>query len=284
VRALNPKIIYAAAVGYGRDGPYAGRPAYDDVIQAASGLAGLFELRDGTAAYVPSIVADKVSGLHLAYAVLGALLYRERAGSPPGYVEVPMFETMVAFSLSEHMSDAAFGGDTTKGYVRVASPERKPYRTKDGFLGTLPYSQENWTKVLSGLGRADVTEEDWFRNPTERSKHVGRLYAILAEKLPERTTAEWCQFFTKLDVPHSPVHSPSDLLADPHLAAVGFFDTNFNAPTPMKRALKAPINFNGVPREPDVPPPPLGADTEAVLRAAGLSAAEIEAAKPIKRG
>ena len=102
VRAIKPDLIYCAAVGFGRDGPYAGRPAYDDVIQAASGLAGLSELRDGTPVYAPSIIADKVTGLHLAYAVLAAVLQKERKGTPPGYVEIPMFETMVAFNLNEH--------------------------------------------------------------------------------------------------------------------------------------------------------------------------------------
>ena len=102
VREANPSIIYAAAVGFGRHGRYAGKPAYDDVIQAASGFAGLFQMRDGAPLYAPSIAADKVSGIHLAYAVMAALLYRERTGEAPGYVEVPMFELMAAFSLSEH--------------------------------------------------------------------------------------------------------------------------------------------------------------------------------------
>ena len=126
VREVNPKIIYAAAVGFGRHGRYAGKPAYDDVIQAASGFAGLFQMRDGTPLYAPSIAADKVSGIHLAYAVMAALLYRERTGEVPGYLEVPMFELMAAFSLSEHMSAATFEENGKVGYVRVISPSRRP--------------------------------------------------------------------------------------------------------------------------------------------------------------
>ncbi len=282
VKKLKPDIIYCAAVGYGRDGPYAGRPAYDDVIQAASGLAGLFELRDGAAAYAPSIIADKVTGLHLAYAVLAALLHKERSGQSPGYVEIPMHETMVAFSLNEHMSQATWGENRTDGYVRVASPDRKPYRTKDGYLGVLPYTPLNWTKVLEELGRSDVIEEAWFKDHTERSKHVGRLYAILSEKLPAKTTAEWCEVFSRLDVPHSPVRSPTDLLTDEHLQAIGFYEPNFDRPTPIKRVLRAPISFSDLPREQDLPPPMLGADTEAVLKQAGLSNDEIQAAIPAR--
>src|SRR5262249_41928552 len=119
VRAANPRIVYAAAVGFGRHGRYAGKPAYDDVIQAASGFAGLFQMRDGTPLYAPSIAADKVSGIHLAYAVMAALIYRERSGVVPGYVEVPMFELMAAFSLSEHLSHATFDAAGKVGYVRV---------------------------------------------------------------------------------------------------------------------------------------------------------------------
>src|SRR5262249_14699504 len=129
VHAANPRIVYAAAVGYGRHGRYAGKPAYDDVIQAASGFARLFQMRDGPPLYTPSIAADKASGLPLAYAVMAALLYRERTGKSPGYVEVPMFELMAAFSLCEHMAGATFKEDGKLGYIRVISPSRKPYRT-----------------------------------------------------------------------------------------------------------------------------------------------------------
>jgi crotonobetainyl-CoA:carnitine CoA-transferase CaiB-like acyl-CoA transferase len=277
VRAANPRIIYAAAVGFGRHGRYAGKPAYDDVIQAASGFAGLFQMRDGAPLYAPSIAADKVSGIHLAYAIMAALLYRERTGEAPGYVEVPMFELMAAFSLSEHMATATFQEDGKVGYVRVLSPGRRPYRTKDGWVGVLPYSERNWTKILIEIGRPEVAELAWFRNATERSRRVDELYEILAAALPERTSAEWLAVFERLDVPHSPVRSPQDLLRDPHLADVGFFDCSFTGSTPVRRTLRQAVNVENVAVAPDLPPPPLGADTAAVLREAGCSEAEIAA-------
>jgi crotonobetainyl-CoA:carnitine CoA-transferase CaiB-like acyl-CoA transferase len=277
VREINPRIVYAAAIGFGRHGRYAGKPAYDDVIQAASGFAGLFQMRDGAPLYAPSIAADKVSGIHLAYAVMAALLYRERTGEVPGYVEVPMFELMAAFSLSEHMGSATFEEDGKVGYVRVLSPGRRPYRTKDGWVGVLPYTERNWRKILNEIGRPEVAELAWLKNATERSRRVDELYEILAAALPARSTAEWIATFERLDVPHAPVHAPQDLLGDPHLNDVGFFACNFAGETPVKRTLRQAVNVEDVETAPDLPPPPLGGDTAAVLREAGCTEAEIAA-------
>jgi crotonobetainyl-CoA:carnitine CoA-transferase CaiB-like acyl-CoA transferase len=277
VHAVNSRIVYAAAVGYGRHGRYAGKPAYDDVIQAASGFAGLFQMRDGAPLYTPSIAADKVSGLHLAYAVMAALLYRQRTGKSPGYVEVPMFELMAAFSLCEHMASATFQEDGKIGYVRVISPSRKPYRTSDGWVGVLPYSEANWRKILAEINRLDVAEAAWFRNATERSARVDELYDILAEAMPARSTAEWLATFERLDIPAQPVRLPNDLLRDPHLADVGFFEPRFASETPVTRSLRQAVNVEDLPVEADLPPPMLGADTAAVLREAGLSEEEIAA-------
>ena len=266
VRTASPRIVYAAAVGFGRQGRYAGKPAYDDVIQAASGFAGLFEMRDGTPLYAPTIAADKISG-------------RERSGEVPGYIEVPMFELMAAFSLSEHLSAATFEASGSVGYTRVLSRGRRPYKTKDGWVGVLPYTQRNWTKILHEIGRADVAEFDWFKNATERSRRVDDLYDMLATVLPSRTSAEWLALFKELDIPSQPVRRPSELLDDPHLADVGFFTPNFAQDTPVRRTLRQAVNIEALPVEPDLPPPALGADTAAVLRQAGCSEAEIANAR-----
>ena len=283
VIAINPRICYCAGVGFGQAGPYAGMPAYDDVIQAASGFAGLFGMRDGTPVYAPSIIADKVTGLHLAYATLAALLYRERTGRVPGYVEVPMLEAMAAFNLNEHLADASFADAGRIGYARVLAPDRRPYATKDGWIGVLPYSEAKWRAVLAEIGRPEVTKEPWFPDATERSKRVGDLYAVLGDALARRTTADWKATFLRLDVPHAEVRTPNDLLADPHLLAVGTFTPNFSGATPVKRTLRAAPSFAAVARAKDRAPPRLGADTQEVLARAGCSAEEIRAAMVPKR-
>ncbi|HWB44455.1 MAG TPA: CoA transferase [Hyphomicrobiaceae bacterium] len=272
VREINPRIVYAAAVGFGRHGRYAGKPAYDDVIQAASGFAGLFQMRDGAPVYAPSIAADKVSGLHLTYAVLAALLHRERTGQPPGYVEVPMFELMAAFSLCEHLGPATFDEDGKVGYARVLSTGRRPYKTKDGWIGVLPYTQRNWTKVLTEIGRTEVIEAEWFTNATERSRRIDDLYDMLAAALPARSTADWLATFERLDIPCQPVRTPADLMNDPHLEDVGFFTPGFASETPVVRTLRQAVNVEGVRVEPDLAPPLLGADTASVLGEAGVGA------------
>ena len=277
--ALNSKLIYCAAVGFGRDGPYAGQPAYDDVIQAASGFAGLFALRDGTPQYAPSIVADKVTGLHLVYAVLAALLHRERTGSTPGYVEIPMFEAMVAFNMNEHLSGATWGDAESAGYQRAVARGRRPYQTKDGWLGVLPYTPAHWQRVLPEFGHPEVADAAWFKDPTQRSLNFEKLYDMLVEALPTRTTAAWIEVFKRHDIPHAVVALPNDLLVDPHLRAVDFFKPNFASETPVVRTLRQPVGFADLAITPDLPPPLLGADTDAVLRAAGCTDAEIAAAR-----
>jgi crotonobetainyl-CoA:carnitine CoA-transferase CaiB-like acyl-CoA transferase len=277
VRAKNPRLIYCAAVGYGRDGPYAGKPAYDDVIQAESGFAGLFTQRDGAPMYAPSIIADKVVGLHLVSAVLAALLHRERTGTPPDYVEVPMFEVMVAFNLNEHLSGATFGDNTNTGYQRTMTPNRRPYRTADGWIGVLPYTPAHWTKVLTEIGLGHIPNEPWFKDPTERSRNFDRLYGYLADALPHRTSADWLTTFARLDVPNGPVRSVNDLLDDPHLAAVGMFTPDFATPTKVQASLRPATTFDGIATAPNRPPPRLGEHTADVLKAAGCTDADIAA-------
>ncbi len=271
VHALNPRLVYCAALGYGSDGPYAGKPAYDDIIQAGSGIAGATDARDGTPAYHPMVTADKVAALHVVYGVLAALLHRERTGGNGQLVEMPMLEAMAAFTLNEHLMGASFADDGAVGYHRTLSKNRKPYKTRDGWVAVLPYTAAQWARVLEMLGRGDIVEQPWFTNNTERSKRSDALYQILDASLGGKTSAEWLAIFEDLDVPCGPVNTLQGLLTDPHLNAVGFFEPRYAEPTPVRRALRQPVIWRGTPSEPDQLAPALGADTAALLAELGYT-------------
>ncbi|UOM35022.1 CaiB/BaiF CoA-transferase family protein [Acuticoccus sp. I52.16.1] len=274
-RAANPAVIHCAAVGFGSGGPYAGTAAYDDVIQAAAGLAAL-PLKVGRAPdYVPSIAADKIAALHVVYAILAALMRRERTGEGCD-IEVPMFEVLAAFLFNEHLDAATFAADGAPGYSRLLNPNRRPYATKDGWIAAMPYSGGQWTRTLAELGRGEVADEAWFATAAGRNANSHTLYGILAAALPARTTDEWIEVFHRLDVPHARVNTLEDLVADPHLAAVDFFRPTDGLAGRL-RSVAQPVAFAGLADAPDRAPPALGADADEILAGLGYAADEIAA-------
>ncbi len=278
VKALNPSIIHCSAIGFGQGGRYRDRPAFDDVIQAASGLAGLSARIGGDPAYVPSVVADKVSALYTVYGILAAVAGQARNGTGAVAIESPMFESLVSFVLNEHLAAASFKPEPEQaGYHRLFSPNRRPYRTRDGWVAVLPYTGLQWHRVLVEIGRADLVEASWFADAAERSRRIDQLYGALAEELADRTTAEWLEVFARLDVPHARISDLDDLLDDPHLADVGFFAPNGTEGAGTVRALRQPVLFHGLPQQADLPAPGIGADSRAVLRSLGFEPVDIEA-------
>lgn len=274
--AINPRLIYCSAIGFGQRGRYRGRPAYDDVIQAAAGVAALGKREGVDPQFMPTILADKVGALHAVYGVLAALVARGRGRNEAIRVEVPMFEALASFILNEHLAGATFEQDGRVGYSRVLSQDRRPYRTRDGWIAVLPYTVEQWRRFLMEAGRADVLERSWFSQADGRHAHIDDLYGVIASVLPERDTATWIEALSRLDIPCSQVNSLEDLLEDPHLADVGFFDVGEQYPSTIKRMLPQPVLFDGVAPRDDSPPPELGADTRAVLADCGYSSADID--------
>ncbi|MHC5655981.1 CaiB/BaiF CoA transferase family protein [Stappia sp. ICDLI1TA098] len=277
VKAINPRIIYCSAIGFGQDGPYRDRPAFDDVIQAASGLAMLPTHAGGDPAYVPSVVADKVAALYASYGILAAIAGQARGQVEAVEVEVPMFEALVGFLLNEHLAAATFSeAPEGAGYHRLFSRNRKPYRTSDGWVAALPYTGEQWRRILVEIGREDVTREPWFENAGARSQRVDLLYGYLAVAVLDRPTQEWLDTFERLDIPYSKVNDLDDLLADPHLEAVGFFAPGGQAAIGAQRALRQPVVFRGPKPAPDRPAPAVGGDTASILTELGFSREEVE--------
>lgn len=276
VKRVNAGIVYCASPGFGQDGPYADDPAYDDILQAISGLASLNADSGGAPRFVPSIVVDKCVGLHLALAVASGLARRMKTGEGC-YIEAPMFESMVAFLMLEHLAGESFvPAKGPAGYERMLAKNRRPYRTKDGYIAIMPYTTLQWTRFLECVGRSDMLSEHWVSDPVKRSAHVEQLYQIIADAAPAKTTAEWLTLLKQYDIPSGPVNALDDLFREPHLTAVGLFEPYDHPSEGRMRQVRSPFRVTPLTREPDRPAPRVGDSTIALLDEAGYSAAEID--------
>lgn len=279
LRAANPRIVYAAIVGYGQHGPYAPRPAYDDLVQGAALVAGLYaRATDGEPRYAPMAIADRIAGLMMANAINGALFWRERTGEGQ-LVEVPMFETMLTFVLGDHLTGRTFdppldGG----GYQRHLSPDRKPYRTKDGFVCTMIYNDRQWRNFCRAVGWPDLVSTDpRFASHATRTRHIDEILAMLSELFLTRTTAEWLEILEKADLPVAPVHTLESIFDDPHVRATGFFGAEEHPTEGRVWRMAVPMRFSAAGEPERAPAPNLGEHSAAILAEAGYGEAEIRA-------
>jgi crotonobetainyl-CoA:carnitine CoA-transferase CaiB-like acyl-CoA transferase len=271
---LNPRLIYASATGFGQDGPWAARPAFDEIAQAASGLASAMG-SDDEPAFVPSLIGDKICGLTLAGAVCAALVHRERTGKGQ-LVEVPMLETIAAFNSIEMLGGHAFVPPIGPiGYKRMR--ERKPVRTKDGWLTMLPYSGENWCEFFTAVGHPECIEEFGVRDPVKRASNIDKIYRRMGEIALTRTTAEWEELLLSIDVPHTSFAKLTEVAEQPHLKAVGMF-VDIDHPTEGKiRQARPAARFSETPAGLHRVAPRLGEHSHAILTEAGYSDQEIAA-------
>ncbi|GAB3485049.1 CaiB/BaiF CoA transferase family protein [Nocardiopsis coralliicola] len=259
-----PGIVYCAATGYGAGGPRSGRPAYDDLVQAASGLADL-NAAGGEPRYVPSVVADKTTGLMAAVGILGALVRRGTTGQGCE-VEVPMYETMASFLMVEHLYGHAFEPPLAPvGYPRATSPDRRPYATRDGHIALMPYTDAHWAAFFAAAGRPDLAADPRFTDLGARTAHIDALYSAAAELVAERTTGEWMALMEAADVPVARVAAAGDLVGDAHADAVGLFTEEEHPTEGSVRTVRAPIRYPGLPEHRPGPAERLGQSSAELL-------------------
>jgi crotonobetainyl-CoA:carnitine CoA-transferase CaiB-like acyl-CoA transferase len=277
IRPVNPRIIYCGSYGFSRRGPYRDRAAYDDSIQAASGLALLqAAVIDGEPRYLPTLVADKTTALAVVAGVVAALLHRERTGQGQE-IEVPMFETVVSYVMAEHQYGRVFDPPRgPAGYTRILSRFRRPYRTLDGYLAILPYLNEHWRTFCTVAGHPELASDPRFDTLSRRLEHIDALYETTGRLIATKTTAEWQAMLDETNVPVMAVNSLDDLLTDEHLTATGFWQT-VDHPTEGSLTLPAhPIGFSETPGTIRRLPPRLGEHSLEILREIGLDQAAID--------
>jgi crotonobetainyl-CoA:carnitine CoA-transferase CaiB-like acyl-CoA transferase len=274
---VNPRLIYAGMVGYDPRGPYAARPAYDDLIQGAIGLPSLaVAAGSDEPRYVPLTVADYFVGITGTTAILGALHHRERTGRGQE-LTIPMFETMAQLVLAVHLGGRSFEPPIGKaGYSRLLAPQRKPYRTQDGYVCALIYNDKQCESFFRAVGKPQLfTEDPRFATITARTEHISELYALVEEVLATRTTAEWVELLERADIPVMALNDLDGLIDDPHLAATGLVRESDHPTEGRLRSIGVPTRWSETQPAPSRPAPRLGEHSVEVLRECGYSDAAI---------
>jgi crotonobetainyl-CoA:carnitine CoA-transferase CaiB-like acyl-CoA transferase len=277
VSAINPRIIYCGAFGFGQSGPYADRPAYDDLIQAAIGLPVLQARGVDEPTFVATAIADRAVGMAAASSVGMALYYRERTGKGQA-IEVPMFETMTQFVMGDHLYGLTFdpplGG---AGYVRMIDARRRPYRTKDGYIGVLVYNDKQWRRFFALAGHPEMADDERYNSMNARTKNIGAIYDFLTATFATKTTAEWAKLLREADIPSTPLNTPAGLIDDQHMQAVNFFRVVDHPSEGKIRIMGVPETWSETQPEIRSLAPRIGEHTREVLADYGFSDAEIAA-------
>ena len=264
----NPKLIHAALVGFSQKGPYARKAAYDDLMQNACGLAfAVAQGNGGTPSYLPITIADRSVGIY-AFGVISAALFARTQTGEGQTVEIPMFEVMTAYVLGDHLYGHTFVPPRAGfGYPRIMSPNRRPYRTKDGYVCCVIYTDRDWRVFLKAVGKEHLWESDpRFRDIRARTENIDWLYQMVADELQTRTTADWNELLAEAEIPVFPMHTFESLLKDEHLTATGFFQEVDHPTVGRLRQMAIPSEWSGTTPTTYNPVPTLGEHTAEILR------------------
>jgi crotonobetainyl-CoA:carnitine CoA-transferase CaiB-like acyl-CoA transferase len=276
VRDRYPEKIYCLITGYGTEGPYSGLPTYDSVLQGASGIAGLFQLRDGAPSYVPMLICDHVVGEISAGAILAALLHRFKTGKGT-FIEIPMFETMSAFVLQEHMAQKSFEPPVGPfGDLRLLSPYNKPVKTKDGYISFTINTDTQVSAFLKATERAFLLEDERFKTVASRAIYVSEWFEVRGAALMDKTTEEWLTLLRSVDIPAMPCHTLTSLMNDKHLKAVGLFEKEMHPIEGESIAIRSTIKSDGAYSSLNTFSQPRGFETKPILEELGYTQEEID--------
>jgi crotonobetainyl-CoA:carnitine CoA-transferase CaiB-like acyl-CoA transferase len=268
--AINPRLIRCHISGFGADGPYAERPAYDAVSQALSGMSSLFLAPDDPRIAGPTI-GDNVTGQYACHGILAALFERERTGKARR-IDVNMLESTIAF-----MPDP-FGYFTQMNLV--SDPHLRPhtsqsyaFRCADGKLITIHLSNQEkfWTEFAATIGRPDMLEHPDLKTRIQRIDNYDIVHRIAADEFIKYPRAHWLEAFAKVDVPFAPVYGIPEVFDDPQVRHLETFFDLEHAEMGRVTAIRRPVRFDGSrDDQPAVAPPTLGEHTQEILRELGL--------------
>jgi crotonobetainyl-CoA:carnitine CoA-transferase CaiB-like acyl-CoA transferase len=278
LRAVNPRMIYVGGFGYSQRGPYAAKAAYDDLIQGAAGIPWLLKKQGADVPrYAPVIIADRTVGMHIANAVCAALYAREKTGKGQR-VDVPMFESLLQTVLGEHLGGFTFEPQTGEpGYARMLARDRRPFQTADGYVCALIYNDKQWKAFFALIGKPELMQSDKFRDQEARSRNYDDAYALVDAEMRKRGTEEWIVALEAADIPVQRMNSLDDIIADPHLEAIGYFRQIEHPSEGRIRSMAVPSEWSETSPEYRRHAPRQGEHTREVLREAGLDEAAIDA-------
>lgn len=274
--ARNPRLIHCSILAFGRGGRYYNRPAYDPIVQSLSGVAGTLERATGEPRFVPMVMSDHTTGLIAAQCIGFALYRREKSGKGEA-IDVPMLENMASFVSSEHLGAATFDppvGPT--GDNRLLSPDYRPLPTKDGYITVGPNTNQQAFAFFDAIGRPELKTDPRFDSAASRTKNAAAYFVVRKEGLAQKTTAEWLEIFDRLDVPAARYNSIDDLLTDPHLQDVGFFQPEDHPSEGRIRRSRRANTFSGGERKRETHAPRLGEHGDEVLGEVGYDPAALQ--------